>query len=514
MKYFLLLLIFYPFISLSQKLEIEINKHYESGYTLIPCDEEGLAFVYKTGEKYKNDMLWEIHLFDTTFVVRWQQKYPFSQNVILRNAFYQMGHIYLIFKKQHILDSELLLLDFSTQTGIVLKYDIHLPLQNILIDYFTVVGGNIFFFGKEQNKTLGIRSKPLVLLYHTTTNKVVVLPGFYQEQTKILDVKIDAFVKNISILFFENVNNKEVMSLKIMSSEGEELFQHKVDFSPNKRALHALLGEVYNGNIHIAGIFTKYYGPLSEGIFIAKINQQNEQTIQYFPYTKIPDLFSYLPVKKYMKIRKKILKGENVPLKDIVQVDNMVLLNDTFRILGHIYKQEKQSNTYYSYRNSNTGDTFFPKYTAYDAGVYEMMLDRNAAIAKSNPEKYEALIQKAPRSPLQGDNYTLINGYTPQNIANKTSDISSSKQELKNFYLIFDTDKQSIYEIDNPHKNSFWNKMQQKKLSSKSLESLVMYQNIYWYRKYGFIYHEKLKEEDTLGHVKQKKIIAIYKRPF
>jgi hypothetical protein len=332
------------FAQLTQPQRIEFELGFDDDqFFVMPAQEKGMVLFRETTQKDKQgNYEWEFLKYDTSFTQEWTKKYALDQYFQLTGIESDDKSIFLLLqKKSNFHDYQLISLDLVS--GDTLMYPIYQFLPLTLTE-FTIVGKNALLVGR-----LNFRSA--VIQYNMETRRIKVLPGFYQLNSDVLELKIDPVLDAFHVLTNERgFGNKNFISLRIFDQEGSLLKTTTIKPEKTLNFLEAKATLMQNGDQIVVGTYGVRSSNYSHGIFIAKVNAVGDQQAFYYSYGDLENFFGYLKPKKEDRIRKKIKRRKQVgrPMNYYYKMN----VSDIFERQGHFIMLAEAYHPYYFYEHT------------------------------------------------------------------------------------------------------------------------------------------------------------------
>ena len=282
------------------RFEVEVD-HERDYYGIIPARNLGLLLIRKNEEIMdKNKFGWECKVLDTALNERRSDTIFIETGYDLKGHDYNNGRIYLLFqsKDNGLTDFYIIDYDFLTGTNNIVKIkrlcDIDLTEFEVLDDVM-ILGGYI-------------NLKPAVIFYSLKDKKTKVLPGFYFDKGKLLQVEVNDDAKTIKVLTSLQAPGKRNLTMNIRTfSIGGEMIENSTLEPDDKVSL--LTGRIVNVNTYvslIAGTYANKRSDYSQGIFLTRTDQGGDKKIMYYDYGDLENFFSYMKAKHLEKVKDKI----------------------------------------------------------------------------------------------------------------------------------------------------------------------------------------------------------------
>lgn len=314
----------------------------ENSNLVISLGKEGVLMVSKAS---KEQIF--INKIDTSLASGWQKVVDMEQNLTFIDHTIDNRDVYLLMGKDG--STSFQLYKISTGIGLVQKFNIE-TLSRFELSLFKVFNQTVYFGGS-------VKEEPVLLMVSLEKPVPKVIAGNFKSTSSIqsLDFDYDNELLLVSYTFKENKKNQ--IMLRKYSGLGKVIEQIILEPSDEYSFLTGKVFRGQNGSEYMVG----NYGlrgagtngtPISQGIYISKIENSQVVFLNYYNFTDFKNFFNYMSVKQQEKIEKQIEKRKDkgkelhlnyrVLVHDIKEVDNKILLSaDVF------IPEYRTNNNYY-----------------------------------------------------------------------------------------------------------------------------------------------------------------------
>ncbi|MDN4166898.1 hypothetical protein QWY31_15410 [Cytophagales bacterium LB-30] len=306
----------------------------DDDFFVVSAKEEGvLLFREAQVRPQEGFRSWEFTLLDTTLNVKWKHLMALDINLILNGYEYIDGKLYLLYQKSQykLYEYQFVVMDLYTRDTTQHTFKNALPL--VLTEFF--VKKNVAILGGTVNY------RSVVMLFDFATNKQKVVPGFYNNRSELLQIKVDQYDSAFDVLVTERLANRYTLSTKTYSIQGDLL--QNIILEP-KNGMHLLFGSTTafeNDARLIAGTYSPKPGNYSRGIFISRINRKAEQDFTFINYADLKNFFTYMRAGRQERVKERIerrkIKGKRIRFNYRLMVHDVLKMDDTYVMLAEAY---------------------------------------------------------------------------------------------------------------------------------------------------------------------------------
>lgn len=285
-----------------QPNRIEFEKENDrSEFYVIPGGKTGLLVVEETGDPAPNSsgQIWKLHMLDTAFNVKWSQTNFINADGSLIGYEFFGDNFYLLFGKNRYRSEDLLVYQVSPDSKDYITYELTTVFP-INIQHFESVGETLLIAGYANYR-------PVVITYDINTRIPKVVPGFYDNKNDILDLVVDEESKLFTVIMSEKMRNKKyTVRVKTFNDRGD-IIQDNLLNPGEKRSLLDGASTTFSGGLqYLAGTHSKKSIQYSQGFYLSKFINGQQQFNKYYPFADLNNFWDHLRPKQEERIKRKI----------------------------------------------------------------------------------------------------------------------------------------------------------------------------------------------------------------
>lgn len=346
-----------------KRFEIEIHA-FDKPFTVVNGEEDGVLLVRDSDQRNKyGDTKFELISLDTTLRLLWKKDLYISRFWEYRGYDYYDGSFYLLFKYNKSNSKNLKLLQLNIQSGDTSHYTIK-NLVPIDLTEFEMTHGAALLGGYYNYD-------PVVIHYSLSTSKSKILPGIYQNKTELIQIKVDDSKNSFVVIVSEKTFDKRnTLSVKTYDSTGKLIGNEALEPDPDKGLIYGRAADFDYDVSLLGGTYSTKRGTYSRGLFVASINTDGNQKINYYNFGDLENFFNYMRAKKRKRIKDRIerkkVNGKKIKFNYRLQVHDIIENNGQFVMIGEAFYPKYNTTGGYAsgytyYRNPGTG-TYFAGY--------------------------------------------------------------------------------------------------------------------------------------------------------
>lgn len=328
----------------TERYEI-IQKNSDEYFTIISLEEDGLALI-RERDKYKgNKQLWEIILLDGDLAEKTRLELEINQRYRLLGYEIARNELYLLFRTGETTRNSLELVRVDTQNGEESgRYEIN-PELDFKITHFNKVGPNIIFGGY-------VTDEPAILLFDPAENSLKVIPGFFQKDNELVEVRVNENETFNSVLVDRSQRSERKLVYKTFDATGNLLLEDVVPIDEDIALQNSLSSTLKREELVLLGTWGEKQGKQSLGFFSLPVDPFSQQKINYFHFGMMDHFLDYLNPKKADRIkestRESIADGRKPSFTSYVMPFRIEETSEGFIMLAEVYNPSSTANPYYN----------------------------------------------------------------------------------------------------------------------------------------------------------------------
>lgn len=317
------------------------QKFNDEDFTVTTLKSDGLALIREKKEFKGGKQTWEVILLDTMLQETGTADFEIDNEDHLIGFEQSPGTAYFLFGKNN-LNSSMNLVSISLKTKDVNQYEIK-PELNLQLTQFWKAGENFVFGGFVNNESA-------VLLYNPATDNLKVLPGFFQKNVELIDMRVNQNQTFNTILIDRGDHEKKKIIFRTFDSSGKQLLEDLVDIEEDIVLLTSMSSALEREDLMMMGTWGKSNSKQASGFYTLPVNPFADQKIKRIYFGSLQHYLDYLKPKKASKIKLKtssaIEAGKIPDFADHVMPFKIVEHEKGFLLLAESYTSSGSSNQY------------------------------------------------------------------------------------------------------------------------------------------------------------------------
>ncbi|WP_416866289.1 MAG: hypothetical protein ACMVP2_00660 [Imperialibacter sp.] len=316
------------------RVEFEIENGNYQDYIVTGCQEEGISLCHKTENKEKEGYLWEFIRLDTALSTVWQRDMylPFGTRIIGYD--YSPGFVNYLIRQEDYKQEELVLLRVNLQRGDTSRFYINTVIPVVPTELHVL--GNTVLLGVQTDY------KAFIFRYNLVDKRPQIIPGFYDEYGEILRITTDDRLRVFTVTMKERMPDlRTTVSVRSFSEGGDMMRNIHLEPDESKSLLNGAPTNLKLDRQFVAGTYAHKRLTYSSGIYIARLGNSSQQSIQYIDYGELDHFFSYLSASKERRMKKKIdlkkANGQEMKFHYRLNLHDIIQNGDYYTLFGEVY---------------------------------------------------------------------------------------------------------------------------------------------------------------------------------
>lgn len=381
MKKLLLIIILLPLFTFSQRKKdrdtsavilqpnrIEFEKNAaQSNFYVVPGALDGILVAEETMDDARGGgYIWKLHLVDTALQVKWTQDLIVPVGGDILGYEYFDGRYYLLFSTNRYRNQDLIVYQFQVDTKEYVSYEITTVFP-IEILHFESVGETLLIAGYAN-------FRPVVITYNINDRIPRVVPGFYDNKNDILDLVVDERSKLFTVILSERMRNKKLTVRVRTFTDRGDIIQDNLINPGDKRSLLDAASTTFAGGLqYLAGTHSKKSNQYSQGFYLSKFINGQQQFNKYHPFADLNNFFGHLKPRREERIMNRIerkkAKGKVKKFNYRLLVHEILERDGEYIMIAEAYYPRynySSNNSSYGTWGNNTGFGRNPYFLGYN----------------------------------------------------------------------------------------------------------------------------------------------------
>lgn len=320
------------------------QKNSDDYFHIIPLGDDGLA-LFRERDKFKqNNRLWELIFLDKDLKERVTLDLEIKERHKMIGYEVSSDNVYFLFRTGETNKNDFVLIDISLEGVERARYPVK-PDLDFRLTHFIKTGRNFVFGGYVSNEAV-------IILFDPGANSLKVVPGFFQKDTELVDLRSNENGTFNTILMDRSNRGEKKVLFKTFDETGKQLLEDNVVVDEDITLQTAITSTLRREDLIIAGTWGDRNAKQSSGFFTLPIDPFSDQKIRYVDFGSLDNFLNYLNQKRAAKIKKQTKEAASVGRKPSFSAHVMPfrIVEDEkgFYILAEVYQPSGSSSSMYS----------------------------------------------------------------------------------------------------------------------------------------------------------------------
>jgi hypothetical protein len=327
------------------------RKMFDEDFTVIPLKQDGIA-LYRDLRDYENrDRIREIVLLDTLL----QEKAVLTARVETRSLFkgyeHSPGELHILFSKNETRgELEIVSVDLASKTLAHHTITAEIKFQ---LTHFIKVARSFVLAGYYD-------SEPVILIYNIAERKLKLIPGLFQKNTELLDVRGNQNGTFNVVMVDREIRDAQNIIFRTFDSFGVQLIE---DLIPTQGNLlqSGISSSLEREDLVVLGSWGARNSKQALGFYATQINPFGKKEIKYYYFGQLTHYLDHLKPKRATNIQEKtkqaLAVGKTPDYTNYVMPYKIIEHRHGFMLLAETYIPSSRTNQYpmnnnpYGYNN-------------------------------------------------------------------------------------------------------------------------------------------------------------------
>jgi len=363
---FFLLFTLSAFGQVQQPNRYEIpQKNNDDYFNVISLEEKGIA-LFRERDKFKaSNRIWEMTWLDTALQEKRNVELEIKERYKLLGYEVTPDVLYFLFRTGETTKNDFELIAVNINDGKDTRYAIK-PELDFKLTHFCKVDESLAFGGY-------VNSDPAIFLFELSTNHIKAVPGFFQKDTELVDMRLNENKTFNVVLIDRGTKGERNLTFRTFDASGKLLLEDVVPIEENKTLQTGLTSTLQREDLILLGTWGERSSKQSTGFFSLRIDPFNEQKVNFVPFGELAHYLDYLKPKRAQNIKddtKSDLEMGRIPsYVNYVMPYKITEHKDGFLLMAEVYQPSSTMNPYY---NSPYYNPYYNPYgySSYGQGYY------------------------------------------------------------------------------------------------------------------------------------------------
>ncbi len=345
---------------LDQALRLEIVPHKEEDriYDVTSLGDKGvLVSTQPRYSAYGNENYWSITRYDTTFGQQWERRFELERGFEPTRTDLDSNYLYVLLSLPESTKIKVFRLDYNTGEGEFIEGS---TLAYVNVSEFKVLGNTAYIGG-------AVNFRPVVIAFSFFDKRSRVLPALYESRSELSGIGIDSY-QNVANIVVSNIGRRQSrLYLKSFDYSGKILKNIQLQSQKDKNLQTGKVTHLNEEEQVVLGNFSFKNSPYSQGIYMVKLDGDQQSFIKYYNFNDFENFFSFMKPRRQERVKMRILhlreRGKELQHRYRLLLHDIIETKDQYILVAEAYYPQYRSSSFYGYSSLNRGyDRVFDGY--------------------------------------------------------------------------------------------------------------------------------------------------------
>ena len=193
---------------------------------------------------------------------------------------------------------------------------------------------------------------PLVLLFELPDNRIRVIPGFFQKDTELVDLRTNQNQTFNTVLIDRGSKENRKLIFRTFDENGKQLLDDVVPIDEQKFLQNGITSTLEREDLAVIGTWGERNSKQSIGFYFLTVDPFNEQQIKYLDFGQLGHYLDYLNPKRAERVKANSASdaaaGRIPNFTSYVMPYKVMEYKHGFLLLAELYNPVSNMNPYYS----------------------------------------------------------------------------------------------------------------------------------------------------------------------
>ncbi len=325
------------------RLEITPDEKENELYNVISLKEKGLLVSSQTVYPEGGNHTWKIGRYDTMLNIMWEKTYIIKAEYSPTKVFQNDNFLYVLLTQNQSLKMSIFRLDFLNGDSELVEGSL---LTYLDITHFKVMSNTAYIGGR-------VKYRPVVVAFNFFDKRSKILPAMYEANSEISELEVDNYENTLDVILYNINRRRSDLSIKSYDYGGRLLKNMVVPSNRDKTLQTGRISPLNEEEHFLMGNYSVKNSPYAQGMYIAKMNGDEQEFIKYYKFNDFENFFSFMKPRRQVRVRNRIVKkrerGKEYQLRYRLMLHDIIEQDDQYILIGEAFYPQYRSNSFYGY---------------------------------------------------------------------------------------------------------------------------------------------------------------------
>lgn len=320
-----------------QRLEIDPYASTESRiYGVTTLGNQGLLVSTQPQQVFYNtDNYWTFARYDTSLAKVWEKRFDIDWYLRPTQVYLDSAFLYVLLTRRESVKFKIFQLNHLTGGAEMMEGS---SLTPVTVTDFKVMSQTAYLGGY-------VNKRPVVVAFGFLDKRSRVLPALYEPRSELVSIEIDPVNRAANIVVSNAAGRQRKLFLKTFDYAGRIIKNLPLQSDQDKTLHTARITSLTASEQLVMGNYGVRNSPFFQGMYLARLNDDRQEYIQYFGFNDLRSFFDYLPPPRRRKVRERITRlrqqGREMQLNHRFLMHDVIETKDQYIVVAEAYLPQK-----------------------------------------------------------------------------------------------------------------------------------------------------------------------------
>jgi hypothetical protein len=346
------------------------QKNFDDYFTLISMKERGIALFREMDKYNQRNKVWQVVYLDTTLKETAKLEIEIKEHYQLLGYETGADRLYLLFRAGETTKNDIELIEVSSTGEELRRYQIK-PNLDFNLTHFIKTADNFVFGGYVSNEAV-------ILLFDPYTEGIKVIPGFFQKDTELVDLRTNQNETFNTVLIGRGSRGDRNLIFRTFDAAGKQLLEDVIAIDEDIALQTGISSALEREDLLVVGTWGEKNAKQAQGFYSITVDPFREQKIRFTDFGQLEHFVDFMNEKRAARVKENSRENREQGKKPSFSTYVMPFrLNESpsgYFMLAEVYSQTGSNGMNYAnpYYYNPMGYGMYP----YSGGYYYPGMNR------------------------------------------------------------------------------------------------------------------------------------------